>query len=72
MYRFRVPILAVAIVTGAALAAAPGALAAAQTRTAAPGNVDVSQRHQRVRRDDGGQPDQSRNIVTVTMVRLGG
>jgi hypothetical protein len=45
MYRFRVPIIAVAIVTGAALAAAPGALAAAAAGAATPVNVDISQRH---------------------------
>ena len=45
MYRFRIPMMAVAIVTGAVLAAAPAALAGAQTGTATPVNVDISQRH---------------------------
>ena len=48
MYRFRFLTMVAAIVTGAALAAAPAALAAAQAgppAVATPANVDVSQRH---------------------------
>src|SRR5262249_36272232 len=48
MYRFRFLTMVAAIVTGAALAAAPAALAAAQARppaVATPANVDISQRH---------------------------
>jgi hypothetical protein len=72
MYRFRVLILAVAIVTGAALAAAPGALAAAQTRTATPGNVDISQRHLNESEEAiAVNPTNPDNIVTVTNVGHG-
>jgi BNR/Asp-box repeat len=69
MYRFRVPILAVAIVTGAALAAAPAALAAAQTRTATPVNVDISQRHLNESEEAiAVNPTNPNNIVVFTNV----
>ena len=72
MYRFRVPIVVVAMVTGAALAAAPGALAAAQTRTAAPVNVDISQRHLNESEEAiAVNPTNPDNIVTVTNVGHG-
>src|SRR5215471_20597412 len=45
MYRFRFPMMVVAIMAGAVLAGAPAALAAGQTGTATPVNVDISQRH---------------------------
>jgi hypothetical protein len=71
MYRFRFPLLA-AIVTGAALAAAPAALAAAQAQpptVATPANVDISQRHLNESEEAiAVNPVNPRNIVTVTNV----
>src|SRR5690242_17943811 len=72
MYHFQFPMMVVAMVTGAAVAAAPAALAAARDRpptVAAPVNVDVSQRHLNESEEaiavNPANPD---NIVTVTNV----
>src|SRR6266700_1663416 len=72
MYHFRFPMMVVAMVTGATVAAAPAALAAARDRpptVAAPVNVDVSQRHLNESEEaiavNPANPD---NIVTVTNV----
>src|SRR5215470_14213605 len=72
MYRLRVLILAVAMVTGAALAAGPTALAAAQTQAATPVNVDISQRHLNESEEAiAVNPTNPKNIVTVTNVGHG-
>ena len=72
MYRLRVLILAVATVTGAALAAGPAALAAAQTGAATPVNVDISQRHFNESEEAiAVNPTNPDNIVTVTNVGHG-
>ena len=72
MYRLRFLILAVAMVAGAALAAGPAALAAAQTVTAAPVNVDISQRHFNESEEAiAVNPTNPKNIVTVTNVGHG-
>src|SRR5713226_6839307 len=71
MYRFRFPMVVVAIVTGAALAAAPAALGAARTgpRAATPANVDISQRHLNESEEAiAVNPTNPDNIVTVTNV----
>src|SRR5512133_3771151 len=72
MYRFRFPMVVVAVLTGASLAVAPAALAAAQAAAAAPVNVDVSQRHLNESEEaiavNPANPD---NIVTVTNVGHG-
>src|ERR1700745_3844820 len=69
MYRLRVLILAVAMVTGAALAAGPTALAAAQTRAATPVNVDISQRHLNESEEAiAVNPTNPNNIVVFTNV----
>src|SRR6266567_444164 len=73
MYRFRFPMVVVAIVTGAALAAALGALGAAgagpRAATVTAANVDISQRHLNESEEaiavNPANPD---NIVTVTNV----
>src|SRR5690348_14662915 len=72
MYRLRFLILAVATVTGAALAAGPSALAAAQTAAATPVNVDISQRHFNESEEAiAVNPTNPDNIVTVTNVGHG-
>ena len=72
MYRLRVLILAIAMVAGAALAAGPTALAAAQTGTATPVNVDISQRHLNESEETiAVNPTNPDNIVTVTNVGHG-
>src|SRR5712691_1367202 len=76
MYRFRFPMVIVAIVTGAALAAAPAALGAARTgpraATATPANVDISQRHLNESEETiAVNPTNPANIVTVTNVGHG-
>ena len=72
MYRFRFPMVVVAMLTGASLAVALAALAAAQATVAAPANVDVSQRHLNESEEaiavNPANPD---NIVTVTNVGHG-
>jgi BNR/Asp-box repeat protein len=72
MYRFRFPMV-VAIVTAAALATAPTALGAARaaprTTTAAPVNVDISQRHLNESEEAiAVNPTNPDNIVTVTNI----
>src|SRR5690348_9570992 len=72
MCRLRVLILAVATVTGAALAAGPTALAAAQAGAATPVNVDISQRHLNESEEAiAVNPTNPDNIVTVTNVGHG-
>jgi len=69
MCRFRFPMMVVAIATGVALAAVPAALAAAQAGTAAPVNVDISQRHLNESEEAiAVNPTNPNNIVTVTNV----
>jgi hypothetical protein len=73
MYRFRFPMVVVAIVTGAALAAAPAAPGAARTgpraATATPVNLDISQRHLNESEEAiAVNPTNPDNIVTVTNV----
>src|SRR6516225_8286537 len=73
MYRFRFPMVVVAMVTGAALAAAPAALGAARTgpraAAATPVNVDISQRHLNESEEAiAVNPVNPDNIVTVTNV----
>jgi hypothetical protein len=76
MYRFRFPIVVVAMLTGAALAATPATLAAAQAglraAAAAPANVDISQRHLNESEEAiAVNPVNPSNIVTVTNVGHG-
>src|SRR5215472_9914973 len=72
MCRFRFPMMVVAIATGVALAAVPAALAAAQAGTAAPVNVDISQRHLNESEEAiAVNPTNPSNIVTVTNVGHG-
>src|SRR5690348_1549886 len=72
MCRFRFPMMVVAIVTGAVLAAAPTALAAAQAGAATPVNVDISQRHLNESEEAiAVNPTNPDNIVTVTNVGHG-
>ncbi|HET7522640.1 MAG TPA: hypothetical protein VFJ79_00695, partial [Acidimicrobiales bacterium] len=64
--------MVVAIVTGAVLAAAPTALAAGQAGTAAPVNVDISQRHLNESEEAiAVNPTNPNNIVTVTNIGHG-
>jgi hypothetical protein len=72
MFRFRVPMMVVAIATGAALAAAPAVVAAAQTGAATPVNVDISQRHLNESEEAiAVNPTNPNNVVTVTNVGHG-
>src|SRR5229473_6840137 len=76
MYRFRFPIVVVAVLTAAALAATPASLAAARTgpraATATPANVDISQRHLNESEETiAVNPTNPDNIVTVTNVGHG-
>jgi hypothetical protein len=72
MSRFRFPMMVVAIATGAVLAAAPTALAAAQAGVATPVNVDISQRHLNESEEAiAVNPTNPDNIVTVTNVGHG-
>src|SRR5215471_9537067 len=69
MYRFRFPMMVVAIATGAVLAAAPAALAAAQAAAATPVNVDISQRHLNESEEAiAVNPTNPNNIVVFTNV----
>src|SRR6266545_1010291 len=73
MYRFRFPIVVLVMLTGAALAATPAALAAARTAprvvVATPANVDISQRHLNESEETiAVNPTNPANIVTVTNV----
>jgi len=69
MYHFRFPMMVVAMMTGAAVAAAPAAARDRPPTVAAPVNVDVSQRHLNESEEaiavNPANPD---NIVTVTNV----
>ena len=75
MYRCRFSMVVVAVVTGAALAAAPAALAAARSgppAAVAPANVDISQRHLNESEEAiAVNPTNPDNIVTVTNVGHG-
>src|SRR5229473_3405819 len=76
MYRFRFPIVVVAVLTAAALAATPASLAAARTGPQAtvttPANVDISQRHLNESEETiAVNPTNPANIVTVTNVGHG-
>jgi hypothetical protein len=76
MHRFRFPIVVVAMLTGAALAATPATLAAAQAgqraAAATPANVDISQRHLNESEEAiAVNPVNPSNIVTVTNVGHG-
>src|SRR5258708_1148379 len=76
MYRFLFPIVVVAVLTAAALAATPASLAAARTGPQAtvttPANVDISQRHLNESEETiAVNPTNPANIVTVTNVGHG-
>jgi hypothetical protein len=76
MYHFRFPIMVVAMLTGAMLAATPAALAAARSgpraAPASPVNIDISQRHLNESEETiAVNPTNPRNIVTVTNVGHG-
>jgi hypothetical protein len=76
MYQFRFPIMVVAMLTGAMLAATPAALAAARSgpraATATPANINISQRHLNESEETiAVNPTNPRNIVTVTNVGHG-
>jgi hypothetical protein len=76
MYRFRFPIMVVAMLTGAMLAATPAALAAARSGPRAapadPVNINISQRHLNESEETiAVNPTNPSNIVTVTNVGHG-
>jgi hypothetical protein len=71
MYRFRFPIMIVAMLTGAVLAPTPASWAAARTgpATMTPANIDISQRHLNESEETiAVNPTNPSNIVTVTNV----
>jgi hypothetical protein len=76
MYRFRFPIIVVAMLAGAVLAVPPAALAAARAGSralpATPANIDISQRHLNESEEAiAVNPTNPDNIVTVTNVGHG-